>query len=53
MLHRTASNTFLIQSYLSTILLYAGIYTLLNRLDSTAFADLHVKGVSWVRAVLL
>eukprot|EP00043_Microstomoeca_roanoka_P005479 m.55993 g.55993 ORF g.55993 m.55993 type:complete len:434 (+) comp12982_c0_seq1:256-1557(+) len=36
-LHKTASNSFLIQSYLSTILLYAGVYTLLFRIDKNTF----------------
>eukprot|EP00045_Choanoeca_perplexa_P009591 m.92745 g.92745 ORF g.92745 m.92745 type:complete len:389 (-) comp14961_c0_seq2:335-1501(-) len=36
-MHHTASNSFLIQSYLSTVLLYAGVYTLLHRLDYKSF----------------
>lgn len=45
MLHHTASSAFIIQSYLSTVFLYAGVYTLLNRLDETAFYGVHVDGV--------
>eukprot|EP01119_Soliformovum_irregulare_P005400 TRINITY_DN17166_c0_g1_i1.p1 TRINITY_DN17166_c0_g1~~TRINITY_DN17166_c0_g1_i1.p1 ORF type:complete len:275 (+),score=24.14 TRINITY_DN17166_c0_g1_i1:102-926(+) len=37
-LHRTASGWFVIQSYLSTILLFAGMYTLIFRLDPTSFS---------------
>ncbi|EGD76253.1 hypothetical protein PTSG_00955 [Salpingoeca rosetta] len=36
-LHHTASNSFLVQSYLSTIVLYAGVYTLLFRIDKNTF----------------
>eukprot|EP01147_Barroeca_monosierra_P010429 gene10429-2560_t len=39
-LHQTASNSFLIQSYLSTVILYAGVYTLLYRVDSDSFRGL-------------
>ena len=31
MMHQTATDSFLVQSYLSTVLLFAGIYTLLYR----------------------
>eukprot|EP00730_Choanoeca_flexa_P002716 TRINITY_DN11145_c0_g1_i4.p1 TRINITY_DN11145_c0_g1~~TRINITY_DN11145_c0_g1_i4.p1 ORF type:complete len:367 (+),score=73.01 TRINITY_DN11145_c0_g1_i4:31-1131(+) len=46
-LHHTASNSFLIQSYLSTVLLYAGVYTLLHRLDFKSFEgmDEHLEEV--------
>ena len=36
-LHHTASGTFLAQCYLSTVLLFAGIYTLEFRFDVSVF----------------
>ena len=51
--HHTASNSFLVQSYLSTILLYAGIYTLLNRLDNQAFKGVGSQGVSTMHALVV
>eukprot|EP00026_Physarum_polycephalum_P015204 Phypoly_transcript_15834.p1 GENE.Phypoly_transcript_15834~~Phypoly_transcript_15834.p1 ORF type:complete len:289 (+),score=28.31 Phypoly_transcript_15834:108-869(+) len=36
-LHRTASPMFVVQSFLSTTLLYAGLFTLINRADQDAF----------------
>eukprot|EP01126_Amoeba_proteus_P063602 TRINITY_DN8780_c0_g1_i10.p1 TRINITY_DN8780_c0_g1~~TRINITY_DN8780_c0_g1_i10.p1 ORF type:complete len:269 (-),score=39.61 TRINITY_DN8780_c0_g1_i10:91-897(-) len=36
-LHKTASSSFLAQSYLSTIMLFAGIYSLIFCLDTNAF----------------
>eukprot|EP00052_Salpingoeca_macrocollata_P014396 m.113157 g.113157 ORF g.113157 m.113157 type:complete len:298 (+) comp19304_c0_seq3:55-948(+) len=36
-LHRTATSSFLVQSYLSTVLLFAGVYTLLFRADKSAW----------------
>lgn len=41
MLHHTASSSFIVQSYLSTILLYSGIYTLLLRLDATGWSSVY------------
>jgi hypothetical protein len=40
MLHQTATDSFLVQSYLSTVLLFAGIYTLMYRV-----APSHWSGV--------
>eukprot|EP00039_Didymoeca_costata_P012492 m.180296 g.180296 ORF g.180296 m.180296 type:complete len:277 (+) comp15496_c0_seq2:427-1257(+) len=37
LVHHTASSSFLAQSYMSTILLFAGIYTLLHRCDQEAW----------------
>jgi len=37
-LHRTASPMFVVQSFLSTTLLYAGFFTLINRAEPKAFA---------------
>jgi hypothetical protein len=38
MLHNTASSSFLVQSYLSTILLFTGVYLLLFRLQPSMWA---------------
>ena len=35
-MHHTASSRFLIQSYMSTLLLFAGLYTLIFRLNVRA-----------------
>jgi len=40
-MHRTASGWFLAQSYLSTILLFAGIYTLVERIVPASFRGLY------------
>eukprot|EP00049_Salpingoeca_infusionum_P018228 m.356321 g.356321 ORF g.356321 m.356321 type:complete len:291 (-) comp17501_c0_seq1:383-1255(-) len=40
MLHHTASGSFLAQSYMSTIFLFAGVYTLVHRLNGNAFRGL-------------
>ena len=40
LLHHTASDSFLIQSYLSTVLLFAGTYTLLFRVRAAGRAAL-------------
>ncbi|EDQ86846.1 uncharacterized protein MONBRDRAFT_27870 [Monosiga brevicollis MX1] len=39
-MHNTASDSFIVQSYLSTVLLYAGVYTLIHRLDYSSFAGM-------------
>jgi len=39
-IHRTATGTFIVQSYLSTILLFAGVYTLIYKSDSNTFFGL-------------
>eukprot|EP00050_Salpingoeca_kvevrii_P019478 m.86446 g.86446 ORF g.86446 m.86446 type:complete len:288 (+) comp8432_c0_seq5:929-1792(+) len=44
LLHHTASDGFLLQSYVSTILLYAGIYTLLHRLDMQSWHGITNNG---------
>jgi hypothetical protein len=41
MLHHTASSSFLIQSYLSTILMYSAFYTVIFRLDAGSWADVY------------
>eukprot|EP00048_Salpingoeca_helianthica_P022440 m.18281 g.18281 ORF g.18281 m.18281 type:complete len:271 (-) comp7325_c1_seq1:39-851(-) len=41
MLHHTASSSFLIQSYLSTILMYSAFYTVIFRLDAASWADVY------------
>jgi hypothetical protein len=41
-LHRTASGIFLAQCYLSTLLLFAGIYTLLFRFSPTGWDQVHL-----------
>ena len=43
LLHHTASDSFLIQSYLSTVLLFAGIYTLLYRVVPTKWRGVNVR----------
>jgi hypothetical protein len=48
MLHNTATDSFLVQSYLSTVLLFGGIYTLLYRI-----APSHWTGVPEVSALVL
>eukprot|EP00039_Didymoeca_costata_P009972 m.133107 g.133107 ORF g.133107 m.133107 type:complete len:340 (-) comp14663_c0_seq4:1046-2065(-) len=42
LVHHTASASFLVQSYLSTLLLFAGIYTLIHRVDQTGWVGLHL-----------
>lgn len=39
-LHRTITLSFILQSYLSTILLFAGLYVLLYRIDEDSFDGL-------------
>eukprot|EP00037_Helgoeca_nana_P012311 m.111600 g.111600 ORF g.111600 m.111600 type:complete len:254 (+) comp21373_c0_seq7:392-1153(+) len=44
LLHHTATSSFLFQSYLSTIVLYAGIYTLLHRYQPDVWAGADAEG---------
>ena len=44
LLHHTATSSFLFQSYLSTIVLYAGIYTLLHRYKPDAWHGTESEG---------
>lgn len=39
--HRTASGWFVVQSYLSTLVLFTGLYTLMYRITSTTFLGLY------------
>lgn len=41
MLHHTATSNFLFQSYMSTILLFAAVYTLLYRLDISGWDEVY------------
>lgn len=42
--HHTATNWFLIQTYLSTILVFAGIYTVIERCSAGAFQGVFESG---------
>lgn len=57
LLHQTASDGFLVQSYLSTVLLFAGMYTLLYRVDSNNWIGISVSssGVAnaWILSVFI
>jgi len=44
--HRTASGWFLVQSYLSITILYAGIYTLVYQIESSSFNSAQLKSES-------
>eukprot|EP00038_Savillea_parva_P032035 m.93246 g.93246 ORF g.93246 m.93246 type:complete len:272 (+) comp9991_c0_seq3:284-1099(+) len=44
LLHHTATSGFLLQSYLSTIVLYAGIYTLLHRYQPDVWSGSQLQG---------
>eukprot|EP00041_Stephanoeca_diplocostata_P008790 m.131590 g.131590 ORF g.131590 m.131590 type:complete len:146 (-) comp17476_c0_seq22:756-1193(-) len=45
LLHHTATSSFLLQAYFSTIILYAGIYTLLHRYQPDSWRGTDSEGV--------
>jgi Kef-type K+ transport system membrane component KefB len=51
MLHHTASSSFLFQSYASTLVLFAGLYTVLYRITDTSFE--HVTRIGDEKSVLI
>ncbi|XP_062505347.1 uncharacterized protein LOC134182042 [Corticium candelabrum] len=50
-MHHTASASFLFQSYASTLLLFAGMYTLLYRIETTCFT--HVIDLEGEKSLLI
>ncbi|KAL6055344.1 hypothetical protein QOT17_016792 [Balamuthia mandrillaris] len=52
-LHNTAPTIFLASSYLSTILLFAGIYSLIYRVDEAAFSNVHAEEYDEVEAIIV
>eukprot|EP01112_Ceratiomyxa_fruticulosa_P010129 TRINITY_DN2672_c0_g3_i1.p1 TRINITY_DN2672_c0_g3~~TRINITY_DN2672_c0_g3_i1.p1 ORF type:complete len:332 (+),score=44.81 TRINITY_DN2672_c0_g3_i1:883-1878(+) len=52
-LHRTARPIFVFQSYLSTIVLFTGVYTLVYRITTSSFNGIHQSGDGTVPILIL